>query len=176
MKYLFTVKIITCLFLSLILSSKKKVKVKENTTNRYASLPQQASITDTITLNDNVKIPRFGLGVYDMDVKLTRQAVLWALECGYRQIDTAARYNNERSVGEAIRESDVKREDLFVVTKVYHTNHGYHETREAFLNSLSLLGLDYVDLYLIHFPVPGNVIQTWKTMAELQEKGLIRYV
>lgn len=135
----------------------------------------QLTISDTITLNDNIKIPRFGLGVYDIDAKLTRQSVLWALECGYRQIDTAERYQNEECVGKAIRESAVKRGDIFVVTKVYHTNHGYHESRKAFEKSLNQLGLDYVDLYLIHFPVPGKVVETWKAMVELREKGLIRY-
>ena len=136
--------------------------------------PAINTIEDTVSLLDEIKIPRFGLGVYNIDVSHTRQAVLWALQCGYRQIDTAARYNNEKGVGEAVRESGLKRDEVFIVTKVYHDDHGYHETFKAFEKSLSLLGLDYVDLYLIHFPVPGRVVDTWKTMVELKEKNLIR--
>ncbi|KXJ27622.1 uncharacterized protein LOC110235028 [Exaiptasia diaphana] len=157
-------------------SSSEAIKLEANSSYRRMKSLHETSITDTITLNDKVKIPCFGLGVYDIDVKLTRKAVLCALETGYRQIDTAARYKNERSVGEAIRESGLKRQEVFVVTKVYHEDHGYNETRIAFEKSLKLLGVDFVDLYLIHFPVPGKVVETWKAMGELKEKGFIRSI
>lgn len=152
------------------------IKFEANSSNQQMESLRQTAITETLTLNDKVKIPCFGLGVYDIDIKSTCKAVLSALECGYRQIDTAARYKNEQSVGEALRDSGLKRHEVFVVTKVYHEDHGYDKTLRAFEKSLKLLGLDFVDLYLIHFPVPGKVVETWKAMRELKERGVIRYV
>ncbi|EDO45940.1 predicted protein, partial [Nematostella vectensis] len=134
------------------------------------------TLSSTRTLSDGYKIPRFGLGLYDLDEKHTKQAVLWALENGYRMIDTAASYNNEKRVGEALRESAVPRSEVYLVTKVYHTDHGYEKTMKAYDRSLSALGVDYVDLYLIHFPVPAGVVGSWEAMAELQGKGLTRSI
>ena len=138
---------------------------------------EDVKMSSIVTLNDGVKIPIFGLGVYLAGSgEETRNAVRWALENGYRQIDTAARYKNEESVGEAIRESKIPREDIFVVTKLYDDDHGYEETMSAFNKSLGKLGMDYVDLYLIHSPVPDKVVPSWNAMVKLQQQGLIRFV
>lgn len=138
---------------------------------------QDVNISSTMTLNDGVKIPMFGLGVYlTGSGQDTRNAVLWAMENGYRQIDTAARYMNEESVGEAVRESKIPREDIFVVTKLYDTDHGFEETLSAFKKSLGKLGMEYVDLYLMHSPVPDKVVPSWNAMVKLQQEGLIRFV
>lgn len=138
---------------------------------------QSVNISSSVTLNDGVQIPIYGLGVYLAGSgEETRQAVLWALENGYRQIDTAARYMNEESVGEAIRESKIPREDIFVVTKLYDTDHGYDETLAAFNNSLGKLGMEYVDLYLMHSPLPDKIVPSWNAMVKLQEQGLIRSI
>ena len=133
------------------------------------------NIASTLALNDGNTIPIFGLGVYLAAAgEETHKAVHWALEKGYRQIDTATRYNNEESVGEAIRKSEIPREDIFVVTKLYDDNHGYDETLTAFNKSLERLRLDYVDLYLIHSPLPDKVVPSWSAMIELQQRGSIR--
>ena len=138
---------------------------------------QSVNISSSVTLNDGVKIPVYGLGVYLAGTgEETRNAVLWALENGYRQIDTAARYMNEESVGEAIRESNIPREDIFVVTKLYDTDHGYDETLAAFNKSLGKLGMEYVDLYLMHSPLPDKIVPSWNAMVKLQQQGLIRFV
>ena len=138
---------------------------------------QDVNIASTVTLNDGAKIPIFGLGVYLAGSgQETRNAVLWALENGYRQIDTAARYMNEESVGEAIKESKIPRKDLFVVTKLYDSDHGYEETLKAFNKSLGKLGMEYVDLYLMHSPLPDKVVASWNAMIKLQQQGLIRFV
>ena len=138
---------------------------------------QSVDISSSVTLNDGVKIPIYGLGVYLAGSgEETRNAVLWALENGYRQIDTAARYMNEESVGEAIRESKIPREDIFVVTKLYDTDHGYDETLAAFNKSLGKLGMEYVDLYLMHSPLPDKIVPSWNAMVKLQQQELIRFV
>lgn len=117
----------------------------------------------------------YGFGVHGAKPGTeTVQAVHWALQEGYRLIDTASRYNNEESVGEAIRTSGIPREDIFVITKLYDDDHGYDETMAAFWKSLSRLGLEYVDMYLIHAPVPDKVVPSWKAMVELKKQGLIR--
>ena len=145
----------------------------------YTSTPQSniINISSTLTLNDGVKIPMFGLGVYQAgSAEETRNAVLRALEKGYRQIDTAARYMNEESVGEAIRQSKIPREDIFIVTKLYDDDHGFDKALGAFNKSLGKLGLEYVDLYLMHSPVPDKVVPSWNAMVKLKEQGLIRFV
>ena len=153
---------------------------KVNHANFYTSTHpniQSVNISSSVTLNDGVKIPIYGLGVYLAGSgEETRNAVLWALENGYRQIDTAARYMNEESVGEAIRDSKIPREDLFVVTKLYDTDHGYEETFAAFNKSLGKLGMEFVDLYLMHSPLPDKIVPSWNAMVKLQQQGLIRFV
>jgi diketogulonate reductase-like aldo/keto reductase len=132
-----------------------------------------------ITLNNSVKIPQLGLGVWQIDdgeeVKL---AVKTALDAGYRLIDTAAVYGNEKGVGEAILESDVPREELFVTTKLWNSDQGASRVRAAFESSLQKLGLDYIDLYLIHWPVPAKelYVETWKEIERLHNEGKIRAI
>lgn len=154
-------------------------KVKH--TKLYSITPSRSepdvNISSALTLNDGVKIPIFGLGVYQAGSGVeTKNAVRCALENGYRQIDTAARYKNEDSVGEAIKESKIPREDIFVVTKLYDDDHGFDKTLAAFNKSLGKLGTEYVDLYLMHSPVPDNVISSWSAMVKLRQQGLVRFV
>lgn len=138
------------------------------------------SLTDTYTLSNGSKIPVVGFGTWQTpDGDVAYHAVLDALKAGYRHIDTAAAYGNEESVGKAIHDSGVKREDLFVTTKLWNANHGYEATKQALGESLSKLGLAYVDLYLIHWPNPVNFRDnwqeanagSWKAMEEAYEEG-----
>ncbi len=134
-------------------------------------------LTDTTTLNNGVKMPWFGLGVFKAEAgEEVENAVKTALQLGYRSIDTAAFYKNEEGVGKAIRESGVKREDIFVTTKVWNENQGYDSTLEAFEESRKKLGLDYIDLYLVHWPVKGKYLDTWKALEKLYKDGLVRAI
>lgn len=134
-------------------------------------------ITDKITLNNGVQIPQLGLGVY-----LTKageeciNAVTWALEAGYRHIDTAMIYENEREVGEAIRRSNISRDEIFVTTKLWNDDHGYDTAMKAFDNSLQRLGLDYIDLYLIHWPGTSKRKESWKALEKIYEAGRCRAI
>ena len=124
-----------------------------------------------ITLNDGNAIPSVGLGVFQTPPQETEQAVSAALRAGYRHIDTASGYDNEREVGRAIAKSDIPREEIFVVTKLWNADQGYHSTMKAFQKSAKRLGLDreggYLDLYLIHWPVPaiGEFVDTWRAFG-----------
>lgn len=143
------------------------------------------ALTDTYTLSNGTKIPVIGLGTWQTpDGDVAYQSVLDALKAGYRHIDTAAAYGNEESVGRAIHDSGVKREDLFVTTKLWNADHGYEKAKQAIGTSLSKLGLEYVDLYLIHWPNPiafrdnweeANA-ETWKAMEEAYEEGLVKAI
>ncbi|MEL3962301.1 aldo/keto reductase [Lysinibacillus endophyticus] len=127
------------------------------------------------TLANGVEMPYMGLGVYKMtDREETLQAISKALEIGYRAIDTAALYYNEAEVGEAIRNSGINREEIFVTTKVWNSDQGYDETLRAFETSLKKLGLEYVDLYLTHWPVEGKFVDTYRAIERLYEEKLIR--
>lgn len=122
----------------------------------------------TITLNNGVKMPQLGFGVFKVpEGEEAYNAVKWALEAGYRGIDTAAVYKNEVSVGKAIKDSGIPREELFITTKVWNDDQGYEETLEAFEKSLERLKLDYVDLYLIHWPVKEKYKETWKALEKI---------
>jgi 2,5-diketo-D-gluconate reductase A len=110
----------------------------------------------TLTMNDGRDIPQLGLGVYKVPDAEAARVVEIALDAGYRHIDTATLYNNERGVGDGVRASGVPRNEVFVTTKVWDDDHGFDRTRRAFDTSLELLGFDYVDLYLIHWPVPSK--------------------
>lgn len=131
----------------------------------------------TVKLNNGVLMPQLGLGVYKTNEgEEVKNAVRWALEAGYRSIDTAALYENETGVGEAIRESGVPREDIFVTTKVWNTDQGYDETLRAFETSRQKLGLDYVDLYLVHWPGKDKFIETYRALEKLLADGLVRAI
>lgn len=119
------------------------------------------------TLNNGVEMPLLGLGVYDMYGKDAEQAVLWALEIGYRLIDTASMYNNEKEIGNAIRASGIPREEIFLTTKVHNDDQGFDKTLKAFDASLKKLGCDYVDLYLVHWPMKATRKDTWKALESL---------
>lgn len=139
-----------------------------------------AGLSDTFTLTNGVKIPVIGFGTWQTpDGDVAYNSVLSALKAGYRHIDTAAYYGNEESVGKAIKDSGIPREELFVTTKLWNDDHGYEKTKMAFGKSLDRLGLDYVDLYLIHWPNPKEFrsnwqktnAETWKAMEEFYREG-----
>lgn len=133
------------------------------------------NLQSTRTLTNGVEMPIFGLGVYKMtDPKETVEAITKALQVGYRAIDTASLYYNEEQVGEAIRHSGVAREEIFVTTKVWNTDQGYDNTLKAFEVSLKKLNMDYVDLYLTHWPVEGKYPDTYRAIERLYEEKLIR--
>ena len=137
-------------------------------------------ITDlkgTFELHNGIKMPYFGLGVYlSEDGQEVINAVKWALEAGYRHIDTAAIYDNEKGVGEGIKQSEINREDIFVVSKVWNADQGYESTLKAFNESLERLDLEYLDLYLIHWPVKGKYKDTWRALEHLYRQKKIRAI
>lgn len=136
------------------------------------------SLIPTIRCHDGQQIPQIGLGVWRATNAQSTVAVREALLAGYRHIDTAAIYQNETGVGAGIRESGLPREDIFVTTKVWNDAHGKSATRRALAESLEQLGLDYVNLLLIHWPVAhrGLFVETWQTLIELQQEGLVRSI
>ncbi|MBG9449740.1 glyoxal reductase [Cytobacillus firmus] len=134
-------------------------------------------ISGTLILNNGVEMPQFGLGVYKVEKGLQiENTVIDAINIGYRLIDTAAFYENEEGVGKAIKESGVLREELFITTKVWNTDQGYDQTLNAFDNSLKKMGLDYIDLYLIHWPVKEKYLETWKALEKLYKDGKARAI
>ncbi len=129
-------------------------------------------IRTRIPLNNGTSIPLLGFGVWQAkDGEETRRAVTWALETGYRHIDTAAAYGNEHSVGQAMRDSGIPREEIFLTTKLWNEDQRRHNQMKAFEDSLKRLGTDYVDLYLIHWPVAGVFVESWKVMEEIYKSG-----
>ena len=133
-----------------------------------------------ITLNDGNAIPQLGFGVFQIEPRDTAKAVSEALEVGYRHIDTAEMYGNEKEVGEAMRASGLDRGDVFVTSKLNNGAHEPHDAREAFDTTLSELGFDYVDLFLIHWPLPtlydGDFVSTWRTLEEFHRDGRARSI
>lgn len=129
----------------------------------------------SITLNNGIQMPQLGLGVFQMNDQEVLETVPKALETGYRLIDTASRYYNEKAVGRAIAEAAVPREELFVTTKLWFKDHGYGPTKEALRVSLENLGLDYLDLWLVHQPF-GDYYGSWRAMEELVDEGLVRAI
>lgn len=137
-----------------------------------------------IILNDNQKVPIIGFGTYKANEQEGIQAIIDALACGYRLIDTAAAYDNEKAVGKGIKASGIPREQIVVTTKVWREVLGYKQTKVAFEKSLARLGLDYIDLYLIHWPANARNYKnwqqtnadTWRAMEELQAEGKIRSI
>ena len=132
----------------------------------------------TIPLNDGRAIPQLGLGVWQVPDDQAAAAVAEALAAGYRLVDTAAIYENEKGVGEGLRAAGVAREDVYVTTKLWNADQGHDETLRACEASLGLLGLDYVDLYLIHWPVPAKdrYLDSWRALIALRERGLVRSI
>lgn len=133
--------------------------------------------TTVVALSNGVNIPLVGLGVFKLEEgEEVSNSVLWALEAGYRSIDTAKVYGNERGVGKAIKQSGIPRDQVFLTTKVWNSDQGYDETLRAFDKSLELLGEEYVDLYLVHWPVKGKYVETWKALESLYKEGRVRSV
>lgn len=136
-----------------------------------------SSIRDTVTLSNGVEMPVLGFGTYrSAPGGETRHSVLTALEVGYRSIDTAALYENEADVGDAVRESGLPRESVFVATKVWNDDQGYERTLAAFERSYELLDLGYVDLYLVHWAIPALMAGTWRAMEEILASGRTRAI
>jgi len=131
-----------------------------------------------VTLNDGSSIPQLGFGVYKIPEAETVDAVLAALDAGYRHIDTAAFYENERGVGEGVRRSGLDRDDVYVTTKVWWTENGYDSTLRSFDASLERLGFDTVDLFLIHWPAPKHdkYVDTWRALERIREEGRARSI
>lgn len=139
------------------------------------STSEFASTSPLLTLNDGKKIPQLGFGVYKTPNDEVEAAIECAFEAGYRHIDTAKLYGNEEGVGRAVRNSGLERSSVFVTTKVWNDDHGREKTRRACEESLERLGLDYVDLYLIHWPMPMNglAVDTWEELIRLREEDLV---
>jgi len=132
----------------------------------------------TVTLNDGIPFPELGLGTYGLSGDRGVAAIVAAIESGYRLMDTAVSYGNEREVGEAVRTSGVDRGELFVTTKIPGRHHGYSEAIESTNGSLAVTGLDYLNLSLIHWPNPsvGRFVETWRAMIDLRESRLVRSI
>lgn len=134
----------------------------------------------TITLNDGITIPQLGFGVFQIEPEETKDAVSSVLEIGYRHIDTAEMYRNEKGVGEGVRASGIDRKDVFVTSKLSNAMHEPDTARQAFDQTLRTLGFDYLDLFLIHWPLPtrydGDFVSTWKTLIEFQKSGRVRSI
>ena len=132
----------------------------------------------TITLNNGVVIPQLGFGVYQITPDDTRQATIDALEVGYRHIDTAEMYGNEKQVGEAVAASGLARSEVFVTSKLNNGFHARDAALRAFDQTLDALGFDYLDLFLIHWPLPsiGDFVETWKAMQEISESGRVKAI
>jgi diketogulonate reductase-like aldo/keto reductase len=135
------------------------------------------NIRGKVSLHNGVEMPYLGLGVYETpDGQEIINAIHWALETGYRLVDTATLYMNEKGVGEAIRTSGIQREEIFITTKVWNADHGYKKTMDACQKSLDLMKLDYIDLYLIHWPVKDKYVETWDALQYLYEKKLVKAI
>jgi 2,5-diketo-D-gluconate reductase A len=131
-----------------------------------------------VDLNDGNRIPQLGFGVFQVPLEETAEAVTRALETGYRLIDTAAAYGNEAGVYHALKASGLDRSEVFITTKLANRDHGHDRARNAFDESLERLGGDYIDLYLIHWPIPSKdlYVETWETLCQLKEEGHLRSI
>lgn len=128
-----------------------------------------------MTLNNGVEMPILGFGVYQMNNEETKEAVQTALQVGYRSIDTAQHYQNEEAVGQAVKESGISRDDVFLTSKVWHSFSGYEAAKKSVYRSLERLGTDYIDLMLIHQPF-GDYYGIWRALEDLNKEGLIRAI
>ena len=131
-----------------------------------------------ITLNNGVEIPQLGFGVFQIDPEKTKEATLAALEVGYRHIDTAEMYGNEKEVGEAVRASGIDRDEIFVTSKLNNGFHAYDDALRAFDQTMTDLGLDYLDLFLVHWPLPEvkDYVVTWTAMEKIYESGRVKAI
>jgi 2,5-diketo-D-gluconate reductase A len=131
-----------------------------------------------ITLNNGVEIPQLGFGVFQIEPQKTKDATLAALEVGYRHIDTAEMYGNEKEVGEAVRASGIDRGDIFVTSKLNNSFHAYDDALGAFDQTLKDLDIGYLDLFLVHWPLPdvGDFVETWKAMESMYESGRVKAI
>lgn len=140
----------------------------------------EINIFSKAKLNNGVEIPYLGLGTFQITGKKVYEAISYALEIGYRHFDSAKFYQNEKEVGEVIREAIdkglVSREEIFITTKLWNDDHGYKPTAQAFHQSLNDLGLEYIDLYLIHWPASGLRYESWKAMEKIVEEGQCRAI
>jgi len=143
-----------------------------------SNMSPSASPVPTVALRGGEEIPQLGFGVFQVPPKETAEVTTRALLAGYRHIDTAAAYRNEAGVGQAVHAAGLDRSDVFITTKCFNDDHGYEQAKHAFKASLDRLETSYVDLYLIHWPVPAHdrYVETWKAFIELQEDGLIRAI
>lgn len=140
-------------------------------------IDMELTIKSTKTLHNGVEMPRFGLGVYKMkEPDEALKAMEAAIKAGYPAIDTATVYENEREVGEAVRTSGVKRDELFITSKVWNTDQGYDNTLRAFEASLERLGFDYLDLYLTHWAIPKTYVETYRAIQRLYDEKLVRSI
>ncbi len=131
-----------------------------------------------VTLHDGIEIPQLGFGVFQVPPDDTEEVAGQALDVGYRHIDTAAAYRNEKGVGRAVANAAIPREEIFVTTKLWNSSQGFESALETFEKSLGRLGLDYVDLYLIHWPVPsqGRFVETWRAFERIHAEGRARTI
>jgi 2,5-diketo-D-gluconate reductase A len=136
------------------------------------------SAVPTIKLNDGVEIPQLGFGVFQVPPEDTKKATLEALEVGYRHIDTAEMYGNEKGVGEAVAESGIPRDEIFVTSKLNNSFHAREDALGAFDTTMETLGFESLDLFLIHWPLPavGDFVETWKAMEEMKASGRVRSI
>jgi diketogulonate reductase-like aldo/keto reductase len=138
---------------------------------------EPTSFSDAVEVSDGVNMPRLGLGTYKSQQGTDVEGeVRYGLSIGYRLIDTAALYGNEQSIGRVIRESGIPREDLFISTKLWNSDQAHQRTKKAFERSLGKLEMDYVDLYLVHWPWPTHMRETWSAMEEILESGRARAI
>ncbi len=135
------------------------------------------TVSSTVKLNNGVEMPILGLGTFQSEHgKTTQNAVRWALEAGYRHVDTAAVYGNEQDVGAAVRDSGLPRQQVFIATKVWNSDQGYDATLRAYDQSLKRLKVDFIDLYLIHWPIHGTRSEAWRAMVRIYEEGRCRAI
>ena len=134
-------------------------------------------IKGTFKLNNGVEMPYFGLGTYKSNEGVeVKNSIHYAFDAGYRLIDTASFYGNEKSIGETILEHEIKRDEIFITTKLWTDDMGYEQTLKAYDESLKKLNLDYVDLYLIHWPITGKYKQTWKAFEKIYKEGRVKAI
>lgn len=141
-------------------------------------MTSSTSEVPTIRLSDGEQIPQLGFGVFQVPPEETAEAVTRALLTGYRHIDTAAAYRNEGAVGQAVHAAGLERDQVYITTKCFNDHHGFEPAKRALRESLDRLEMDFVDLYLIHWPVPSQdkYVETWKAFIELQQEGLTRSI